>query len=406
MTSQLQPPNLSSPLLRALYSAILPYVAMAPVLSGAPPAELVTGVTKESRHEDAYFSVLGDYRNYYTGYEPLCFKSITPGSPGHYGLRLVFTSNQPGFRQVEFAGESGDFRVLPDGDLFIGLDGKGAAVQEKTYRVRAVFDSPQPETVYTIRVNCMTRAAFEQSGGYRNRDIIKLSCEPRLNFGARRPENWKTFKATPADIAFAQKQWGHLLPGVSSDYEKAKVLSKALLRDLQGCGGMPSAMIYGLKGFEKYEAIRAGKSKFACAQFSEIFSKACNSFGVVNRWGFLNDDLKNDDVLIEIGSSHLVTEIFDRQRNQWIFIDGHQQTMGAYLGDVGPLTAHEFMLFINQPYRRDRLNVVYYDVLKDEERTMPVDQCPKQYLSYRGWTKGFHTTYRDEPPAGLDPMGK
>ncbi|MFZ5831419.1 MAG: hypothetical protein ACOY3P_15145, partial [Planctomycetota bacterium] len=126
----------------------------------------------------------------------------------------------------------------------------------------------------------------------------------------------------------------------------------------------------------------------------EIFSMACNCFGVINRWGFLNDGLQNDEVLIELGTSHLVTEIFDRQLNQWIFIDGRYSTLGAYLGDIGPLTLHEFMLFMNQPYRRTSLKVLYYDREKDQEQMRPVDDCPKPFNSYLGWTKGFHTSYR------------
>ncbi len=46
-------------------------------------------------------------------------------------------------------------------------------------------------------------------------------------------------------------------------------------------------------------------------------------------------------LLLEIGSSHLVTEIFDRARNQWIFIDGVMATLGAYLDPFGDEYAHE-----------------------------------------------------------------
>jgi hypothetical protein len=46
---------------------------------------------------------------------------------------------------------------------------------------------------------------------------------------------------------------------------------------------------------------------------------------------------------------------------------------------------------MNQPNRRPHLKVVYFDPEKNAETVMPVDQCPKEFLSYRGWTKGFHT---------------
>jgi hypothetical protein len=346
---------------------------------------------------ETFYNVLGNYGNYYAEYEPLCFKAIIPGTPDDYRLRLIFGSNMPGFKCVECAEDADQFQTLKDDTLVIPFDAQGDAAQEKTYKIRPVFATAEKTGVYTIRVNCMTRKAFQKSGGQRDKDIVKIFCQPRISFGSARPENWKTFKVSEADIAFAQKQWGHLLQGGISDYEKAQILTKTLIRELAGHGGLPSAFLYKLPTFEKYEAIRSGKSKFACAQYSEIFSKACNCFGVINRWGFLNDNLQNDDVLVELGSSHLVTEIFDRQRNQWIFIDGSMNTLGAYLGDIGPLTLHEFLLFMNQPYRRGSLNVVFYDPGKDEQQIMPVDKCPKEFLSYRGWTKGFHTQYRDAP---------
>lgn len=365
-----------------------------------PASEIVTGVTGENMYQDTHYGVLSDYRHYYTGFEPLAFRSISTGIGADYGVTFVFASNQPGFLRLEASEDGVTWRPLPELKLFIPLLEDAVAAQEKHCRLRALYENPAVERYYALRLHCMTRKAFAASGGQRNRDIIKLTCEPRIDFGERNPRNWKTFKATETDIAFARKRWGHLLEGVSSDYERAKILSKALVRDLQGKGGLPSALIYGLKGFEKYEAIMAGKSKFACAQFSEIFSKACNCFGIINRWGFLNDGISSETALVEIGSSHLVTEIFDRQRNQWIFIDGHQQALGAFLGEVGPLTAHEFMLFINQPYRRPSLRVLVYEAETDQEKLLPVDQCTREFLSYRGWSKGFHTTYRQDPSVG------
>lgn len=242
----------------------------------------------------------------------------------------------------------------------------------------------------------MTRKAFEKGGGKRDRDIIKVRSEPYLSFGTNRPEGWRTFRPNESETAFARRQWGHLMQGVRSDYVKAKILTKALIRELAGHGGLPQAFLYDLPTFDKYAAITAGRSGHACGQYSEIFSMACNSFGVINRWGFINDGLQDRDVLIELGTSHLVTEVFDRELNQWIFIDGRYGALGAWLGNVGPLTLHEFFLFMNQPNRRSSVNVLHYDQANGREQMLPADKCPKPFDAYLGWTKGYHTAYRGE----------
>lgn len=261
--------------------------------------------------------------------------------------------------------------------------------------------APREDTVYTIRIHCTTRRAFAKAGGKRSKDIVKVSCEPPMSFGTNKPENWKTFQPGAADAAFARKQWGRLVEGAGSDYEKAKILTKALMRELRDHGGLPSAFLYGLPTFEKYIAITSGESKHACAQYSEIFSMACNAFGVTNRWGFIHDGIENQDVLIELGTSHLVTEIFDRRLNQWVFLDGRYGALGAFIGDVGPLTLHEFFLFMNQPNRRASLSVLHYDPVEDRERMLPVDRCPKPFNSYLGWRKRYRTDYRVGSPAVL-----
>ncbi len=369
-------------------------LALFALLSAVHAAEPITPVPQRQK---VHFDFLGDYRSYYAEREPLCITSLKPGTAGEFGLHFTFASNMAGLQRIEWAQDGSEFRPLAASALFIPFNAKDTAPQDKTVRVRPVFSAGGDERVYTIRINWTTRAAFEQAGGYRNRDIVKVTSEPPLSFGTNKPEQWKSFRPNAAEAAIAQKQWGHVVQGIRSDYEKAKRISKTLIRELRGSGGLPGAFIYDLPTFEKYEAIRSGRSKFACAQYSEIFSKVCHAFGVVNRWGFNNDNLGSEDVLIELGSSHLVTEIFDRDLNQWVYLDGHAQTLGAYIGDVGPLTLHEFFLFINQPNRRPHLNVVIYDPEKDTETTVPVDQSGKAYLSYRGWTKGFHTDLKNDP---------
>lgn len=389
---------------RVRLAAFLLAACAASAASAPAPAGADEATASQPRQQKVHFDFLGAYRSYYAEREPLCYTAIEPLSGDKFGVRFAFASNRDGLQRIEWAegdGQAGGgdatFRLLERGELFLPFDPKHDEAQDRVIRVRPVFAAGTDAPVYTIRINWMTRPAFTKAGGFRKRDIVKVTSEPRLNHGTNRPEGWKSYRPNAEELAYAQRHWGHVVEGVTSDYEKAKRISKALIHELRGCGGLPSAFMYDLATFEKYEAIRAGRTKFACAQYSEIFSKICNAFGIVNRWGFNNDNLQNDEILIELGSSHLVTEIFDRDLNQWIYLDGHSQTMGAYLGNVGPLTLHEFLLFINQPNRRAHLNVVIYDPEKGTETSLPVDESGRPYLSFRGWTKGFHTDIRRDP---------
>ncbi len=129
---------------------------------------------------------------------------------------------------------------------------------------------------------------------------------------------------------------------------------------------------------------------------------ACNTFGVTNRWGFSNDGLDTETVHLARGNSHLVAGIFDRELNQWVFIDGRYSTLGAYLGGVGPLTQHEFFLFLNQPNRSRHHEIVHYDPVTNREQRMRAEDNPKPFDSYLGWTKGYHTADRDTALVGAD----
>jgi len=140
-----------------------------------------------------------------------------------------FRSNLPDFRHVVYAEEGKEFRILKDNTFFVSFDANADVAQDKTFRVRPVLTTPGKEIVYTIHINWMTRKAFAKAGGFRKSDIVKVSCEPRMSFGTNKPENWRTAKPGKSDIA-SPKNNGHCLQGITSDYEKAKILTKALMR--------------------------------------------------------------------------------------------------------------------------------------------------------------------------------
>jgi hypothetical protein len=85
--------------------------------------------------------------------------------------------------------------------------------------------------------------------------------------------------------------------------------------------------------------------------------------------------------------------VFESQRedvglNQWVWIDLRYYSLGAWLGDVGPLNLAEFQMFINQEQRRKKLKLLIYNMEKRTEKLTPLDRCPKQEFNcFTGWNE-------------------
>jgi len=68
-------------------------------------------------------------------------------------------------------------------------------------------------------------------------------------------------------------------------------------------------------------------------------------------------------------------------------------SLGAWLGDIGPLTLAEFHLFLNQEQRRVKLKLLVYDMTNKTEKMLPLDKCPKyptSFTSFFGWNTELH----------------
>ena len=139
----------------------------------------------------------------------------------------------------------------------------------------------------------------------------------------------------------------------------------------------------------------SGKDKGYCANFAMIFVCACNALGIPARQVGLAEiylrhsgKCRNNDTLIQGGSAHRVLEIFDEHLNQWIWMDLMLYSLGAWLGNTGPLTLAEFHLFLNQDQRRKKLKLLLYDMDKKTETMLPLEKCPvypKSFTSFFGW---------------------
>ena len=191
---------------------------------------------------------------------------------------------------------------------------------------------------------------------------------------------------------FALKKWGHLIESVGSNYEKAKLLAKILMEDLWPHNGLPTDGM-NVPPFQQYERMISGKDKGFCSNFAAIFICACNCFDIPARGIHMRKiHSVSDKCRIQIGGLHGTTEIFDKDMNQWIWMDLMHYALGAYLGEQGPLNLLELHLFLNHPARKKALRLHFYDYEKTKtEMTLELDKCPKNnFGSFEGWNTEFH----------------
>jgi len=230
--------------------------------------------------------------------------------------------------------------------------------------------------------------------------IISIRTKPILNIRTGAISDWIVKKPTPKEKEFALKKWGKLIERGKTNYEKSKILAKSLMHDLWPHSGFPSdAMKVSpfKQYFKQYERMVSGKDTGYCSNFSAIFACACNALGIPARSCGLSEIYFNRDnsikcekmnIQVQGGICHGTTEIFDEGLNQWIWLDLRYYSLGAWLGNVGPLTLAEFQMFINQAQRRKKLKLLIYDMEKKTEKMMPLVKSPRQeFECFYGWDR-------------------
>ncbi|MFH1008755.1 MAG: transglutaminase domain-containing protein [Candidatus Latescibacterota bacterium] len=309
------------------------------------------------------------------------------------GTRVTLCSIEESFSHFLCSLDDGDFQNSHDGSFLVPFAPSGE-LQQSTVRVQAVFENPSK--VREITLQFFYRPSFYEAS--RRKDYphtVIVTSDPILSSfpEAVPPEDWVFSKPTAQEKAYASEKWGDLLEGATTDHEKATVLAKAIIPDLRPHAGAPSEAMKDLSPFEQYERMVSGKDRGFCTHFTNVFVCACNCLGIPTRRIHIEEMHSfSDTCTVQLESMHATTEIYDRRLNQWIWMDLLSDTLGAYLGEEGPLTLAEFHLFINQPARRKRLKLLLYDMETDSEKLLPLEECPPAFSFYEGCGTEFHYT--------------
>lgn len=333
-----------------------------------------------------------NYWDIYGGRQEIEMKYLRELDANQTGIAVALKSNIEDFSHFLCSVNDGPFEKSFDGAVQAYFEDSNCP-QKTNIVMKAVSKKGAIFGPYVLNIDYVPKQYCESlnMSGYPN--IYYFNTSPVfINFPAVRVEDWINLKPTDQEKEFALKKWGHLIKGVDSDYEKAKLLAKALMDDLWPHNGFPTDEM-NVPPFEQYERMTSGKDKGFCSNFAAIFVHACNCFGIPARGIHMRKiQSVTDKCRIQRSGMHGTTEIFDKEMNQWIWMDLMFYALGAYLGEQGPLNVAELHLFLNQPARRKALRLHIYDYEKTKsEMTLPLDECPKNnFGSFQGWETEFH----------------
>lgn len=158
-------------------------------------------------------------------------------------------------------------------------------------------------------------------------------------------------RGTPADFSWTQKEIPPSfiveqrapLPefvsavraaGVDSqagDWDKALALAGMLTRNARDKGAIESDLVTAYRGI-------VDEGRGYCADFTEVYLGLAVAAGLLAReWGFSFDGFG--------GHGHAVIEVFDRQRDKWVFLDVYNNVHAVDAASGEPLSALEFRDF-------------------------------------------------------------
>lgn len=325
------------------------------------------------------------YRSHYGAQEDVVIRALE-SLPGDDPLvRLELACHRPDFSGFRFSEQGRPFFMSLDNTFRIKLGENTKTWQAK---VQPVYESGPGAQTYEIALTYKSKEDY-RAEGIEHGAMVNVQIMPPLDFEVRTPESWIGPLPTAEEKRFAEETWGQLVAGAESDYDKAKVLAKALCHELWPHTGTPIAEMAWYSPFEMYRAMVSGKSKGFCTQFGMAFVHACKCFGVPARYMHIERPVEyGKDLWLMMQGMHCTSEIFDRTLNRWIFMDLRFYCLGAYLGEEGPLNLAELHLFMCQPHWRERLRFHIYDMESGEEKRLPMSACPRPDIHFYG---GWHT---------------
>ena len=262
--------------------------------------------------------------------------------------------------------------------------------------VRAVSKTGETSDTYSIEIGYYPKELYAASG-QTSRSWLVVQNTDLVTSGSA-VEDWILDEPTPEDRAYAQRRWSDLIGPLRTDLEKAQTLARSLMVALKTHRGIPSDRMLASTPFRQLDLAEAEQGGVACENYAAIFSWTCNAVGIPARRIGLNYPWSTDGTCnLEIAEGHNSTEIFDRDNNRWVWIDLSFNTLGAYLGDQGPLNMAELVQNLNDRGRVGALQIVEFDPDAGTERRLPAMDSRQKAALLKYFKKDQQFRYQRKP---------
>ena len=183
-------------------------------------------------------------------------------------------------------------------------------------------------------------AAYVLSQAYPSTEAVRLRNALLIEPGIPADFSWTPDRmpasfmaerhAPPPAFVSAMHEAG--VDSAGGDWDKALLLAGMLTRNAQDKGPIQSDLT------TTYRAI-VDDGQGYCADFVKVYLGLAEAAGLVaRRWAFSFDGFGGD--------GHTLVEVFDRQRNKWVFLDVYNNVHAVDAASGEPLSALEFREFI------------------------------------------------------------
>lgn len=331
----------------------------------------------------AYEDLVANYWELYPRGEDVVIESIRPLQDGT-GLVLKLRSSQPGFKHFIYSIDNGPEVQSASGRITLAFEDDHSIedyeVERRELKIWTVDATGKSDESHYLNSNFYPSEMYHARGRVHQGHSRIHIRETDMEMATSAVEDWILDQPGAEDIAFARKTWGHLIDPEKSPYANARSLAQSLVAELTPHRGTPSNAMDKLDPFAQYRRLIAGNDHCWCANISEIFSYACNAFGIPTRFIIMRHQLYppppdgEEGYEILMATGHTTNEVFDGATGSWIWMDLTYNIFGAWLGEQGPLNMLEFHRHLNQPRNFNALEIdVFYPDTGSIERKRVVE---------------------------------